>query len=242
MKIKLTLIIFLSFVLITVKSEEYYSKSITTRNGLAQNDVHKIIQDSKKFIWIATNDGLNRFDGYDFKTYNKGYNGLQSNLIVSISEDKNKNIWVCTADKGLFMYNRLLDKFIHLSEMSDLTNSKLPQKITRMLIDNTNNSIWVYESKAGIYKIQMNKKYNKVLYIQNFEAITKNINNLIVRIFHSDKNGRVWIGTNKGLYFYDIKNNKFQKIKAVGESIISIKDIKKEKLGVLCSDKIVILV
>ena len=241
MKIKLTLIIFLTFVLITVKSEEYNYKSITTRNGLAQNDVHKIIQDSKKFIWIATNDGLNRFDGYDFKTYNKGYNGLQSNLIVSISEDKNSNIWISTADKGLFMYNRLLDKFIHLSEMTDLMHSKLPQKITRMLIDNTNNSIWVYESEAGIYKIQMNKEFNKAFYIQNFEAITKRVKNLIVRIFHCDKNGRVWIGTNKGIYFYDIKNNKFQKIKAVGESIISIKDIEKEKLGVLCSDKIVIL-
>ena len=74
-----------------------------------------IYQDSKGFIWLATNDGLNRFDGYEFKVYGYQSNGFNSNLIVCIDEDSHGNLWIGTADRGVFLFNSVKNEFVSLN-------------------------------------------------------------------------------------------------------------------------------
>ena len=72
-------------------------------NGLSQNTVKSIIQDSNGFIWIGTYNGINKYDGYSMVHYNfsDDYNGLSSNIIISLFEDKDGFIWAGTTDAGL---------------------------------------------------------------------------------------------------------------------------------------------
>lgn len=77
-------------------------KDITIEDGLAQATVERIYQDSRGYIWIGTYDGLNRYDGKDFKVYRyeeDSQNSIASNTIIAIEEDNNGYLWVGTADR-----------------------------------------------------------------------------------------------------------------------------------------------
>ena len=80
---------------------------IDTQNGLSNNIVYGTYQDREGFIWIATNNGLNRFDGYSFKTFYhnpKDSTSISSNIVRTVLEDPNGRLWVGTFN-GLNLYN-----------------------------------------------------------------------------------------------------------------------------------------
>jgi ligand-binding sensor domain-containing protein len=67
------------------------SAHILSEDGLSQNTVHSILQDSKGFMWFATEDGLNKYDGYNFTVYKnnpRDKNSISDNFIWTIFEDK----------------------------------------------------------------------------------------------------------------------------------------------------------
>ena len=81
--------------------ESFNFKNITIEDGLSQSTVETIYQDSKGYIWIGTNDGLDRYNGYEFKHYKYDKydkNSIANNYIVDIIEDKNGYIWVSTTN------------------------------------------------------------------------------------------------------------------------------------------------
>ena len=88
-------------------------KHLLTTDGLSQNNVFDIAQDFDGFIWIATEDGLNRYDGKNFVHYRKDLadpNSIAHNFIRKVFVDNDGVLWVGTK-KGLSKYNILLDNF-----------------------------------------------------------------------------------------------------------------------------------
>jgi ligand-binding sensor domain-containing protein len=83
-------------------------KQLNTSNGLSNNNVYDIIQDNQGFMWFATEDGLNRFDGYNFKIFRKdpeNSNSLPDNFIRALAESSDGNIWIGTQNGYLTCYN-----------------------------------------------------------------------------------------------------------------------------------------
>ncbi len=122
---------------------DYNRTSLTKSDGLSQNDVLDIFQDSYGFVWIATNDGLNRYDGIEVKLFPKGELGLESSLVLSICEDQSRNLWIGTADKGLYYYLRNENRFVHISQMSNdslITNLET----IRYAMIGADNELWIY--------------------------------------------------------------------------------------------------
>ena len=102
--------------LLIPQSDEFKFENLSIENGLSSNRVTSVIQDSKGFIWIGTEDGLNRFDGYTFKKYlNKrgDKNSLSNNYVWSLSEDEKGNIWIATNGGGLNRFDPVYQKFYH---------------------------------------------------------------------------------------------------------------------------------
>ncbi len=102
----------LLFSCLGARAQHFNLKKYTTKNGLVNSVVQKIIQDSKGFYWFATQNGLSRFDGKNFKNFHKS-DGLPSSEITSLLEDNEGNIWVGTP-VGLAVYDGI--KFSPLLE------------------------------------------------------------------------------------------------------------------------------
>lgn len=175
-------------------------KRITVENGLSNNKVNCVLEDKAGFIWFGTEDGLNRFDGYDIKIYrNKPdeKNSISSNDIWTIFEDEDGFLWIGTKEGELNRYNPKLDKFEYWKVESDNTNENI---ITSIYVDKRK-SIWVGTYKNGIYKFDLAKKkftnwhYNP----DNPNSIS---NNYITSIAE-DYNRNIWISTYNGINIFN---------------------------------------
>ncbi len=112
----ISVLLIISFVLlhITCCSQENRLKSelLTTEHGLSSNIVYTIFQDTKGYVWVGTNDGLNRYDGYAFRKFrhsSSDSNALCNNTVYDVCEDAEGNIWIATAG-GVSQYNYKADK------------------------------------------------------------------------------------------------------------------------------------
>lgn len=108
----LAILLFSCSLLIAQERPIEYSKKITITDGLAHNGVTSLLEDSKGFLWFGTYDGINKYDGYQLRTFKNSTDQdiLTSNRIRSISEDNKGNIWFGT-DDGISLYNSSLESF-----------------------------------------------------------------------------------------------------------------------------------
>src|SRR6266545_3744229 len=87
---------------------------ISIEQGLSQSSVHVILQDSRGFMWFGTEDGLNRYDGYTFKTFKPDPDvptSLSDRWINSIVEDQEGYLWIATRQGGLNRYDPRTEEF-----------------------------------------------------------------------------------------------------------------------------------
>lgn len=120
--------------------EDFQTKftHLNTSNGLSNNQVLDILQGSNGLMWIATEDGLNRYDGYEFLVFRNiptDTSSISSNLITSLAEDIYGNLWVGTTF-GLNKYDSKLDSFIHYFFNPKDKNSLRDNHIRALLADN----------------------------------------------------------------------------------------------------------
>lgn len=99
-------------------AQTVFFNSISQEDGLRNGNVRALVKDYQGFIWIGTEDGLHRFDGYTMKIYAKvegDSSSVGSNFILCLYEDSYKNLWVGTLDGGLYVYQRKTDSFKHFN-------------------------------------------------------------------------------------------------------------------------------
>lgn len=172
-------------------------KHFGVEDGLSNNYIVDIAQDAKGFIWIATEAGLNRFDGKDFIVYNKSNSGLSSNelnaLLVDPDEDK---IWIGTQRDGLCYFDYETETISKLN-----ADGMLTYDITQ-LISAYDGGIWVVHYHLGI------DHYNpKTKTFTTFS--TSNVKGLDGRnwVAADDGKGNLYVGhTNEGLSIISVKN------------------------------------
>ncbi len=153
-KIK-TLHILLGSVLIILFNGGLYSQrfpftNINVKDGLPQSSVFKIVQDQQGYIWMATEAGLCRFDGYKFKTYSI-HNGLGSKFVSDIKFDLSNRLWVSTMGKGISWFDG------HSFHRYDKSNG-LPSNQIRTLEFTDDGDLFVGTIDTGIIRLSKNKQ------------------------------------------------------------------------------------
>jgi len=106
-----SIIIFLLLSLISIvnsQQKRLQFKHLTTDNGLSQSWIHSVIQDKYGFMWMGSEDGLNRYDGNSFRIYKNNFRdpySISNNGILTLYEDSKGDLWIGTR-KGLNLYDR----------------------------------------------------------------------------------------------------------------------------------------
>jgi signal transduction histidine kinase/ligand-binding sensor domain-containing protein len=111
LKKKTTYILFL--LVSVIASGQFRFSHLGISQGLSQNSVHCIFQDSEGYIWLGTQDGLNRYDAYSFRTFKHNKNdttSISDNFITGITEDNLHNLWIGTRN-GANRFDRKTEKF-----------------------------------------------------------------------------------------------------------------------------------
>ena len=105
---------FLQMSILKAQNDDLRFKQLNIEDGLSQSRISAIVQDSKGFIWVGTEDGLNRYDGYEFQIFTfdpKDSNSIANNVIRALAADDSGNLWIGTSFGGLNNYNAKTGKF-----------------------------------------------------------------------------------------------------------------------------------
>ncbi|WP_316789571.1 two-component regulator propeller domain-containing protein [Pedobacter frigoris] len=178
-------------------------RNISVEEGLSQSTGFTIIQDTLGFIWIGTQDGLNRYSGRDFKVYSPvkdDANSLQSYYIRSLFLDVKGTLWV-GGNQGVSRYDYKRDDFV---------NYKLPKSIGEWYIssitEDAQHNIWAVSISGDVFKLPAGGK--------QFISINFNtLDNGIKKISYAGAwKNNILLGTDVGLFMLQGKNNTLSKI------------------------------
>jgi signal transduction histidine kinase/ligand-binding sensor domain-containing protein/DNA-binding response OmpR family regulator len=182
-----------SLISLCVKSEVYSFRHYKVEDGLSFNTARNIIQDRNGFIWIGTEDCLNRFDGYSFKIYRSSTTGgdnLASNYISSLFQGNQDLIYVGT-DQGISTFNPLNEKFARFN-FKTRDSIGITREVNNMLEDQ-NGNIWISTYGQGAFR------YNpKTHDLEQFRTFTENSSQHafdMVNTIYADSRNNIWLST-----------------------------------------------
>lgn len=170
----------------------------STDNGLASNVISHITQDDYGYMWLATWNGISRFDGYHFYNYQTGTGShipRLHNRIIDIVVDTQQNVWMRMYDGRVFVIKRSIDMIINPFEgISGYENftTNYPIKVT------SSGDVLVSITGQGLYRMRV--ETDRV----NAQLITTN--DLVVTSMAEGYQNDIWLGTNKGVHRMDISN------------------------------------
>jgi ligand-binding sensor domain-containing protein len=101
-------------------NNELWFRSLTIKDGLSGSDVECLLQDSRGLIWVGTREGLNVYDGYEFKQISNTSRSSTSKYVTSLFEDINGNIWVGYLSGGICIYNYSQENFSEIKVSKNL--------------------------------------------------------------------------------------------------------------------------
>jgi signal transduction histidine kinase/ligand-binding sensor domain-containing protein/CheY-like chemotaxis protein len=180
---------------------------ITINEGLSQGYVPSIIQDSRGYMWFATKDGLNRYDGYKFTIYRHDAmdsTTISDNYVENVFEDSRGLFWIKTVVPGLDVFNPESESFLHID--ADSNNIDQFFNFGNFTQDNRG-KLW-YQSRGGLNIIEVNKEAElqngspKISYsIQPASSINSRIpSKNLDAFFCFDSEGNMWYADSDSLY------------------------------------------
>lgn len=205
---------------------------LSTIDGLSNSNVFSITQDNQGFIWFATEDGLNRFDGNNFITYRHDVNNkhsISNNFIRKIFIDSENTLWVGT-ENGLSRYNAELDNFDNFKHIVNDDNS-LRDNVIWDIYQNKHSSsdvtqstplLWI-STAEGLHTLTPTTS------IENIKINRVNVRNYNDRIYEiktifQDKQENYWLGSfDQGIHILSKSYNYIGSLKKANKFNLSIK-------------------
>lgn len=190
------LITVIGFSLYGISNESLIKSSLfenyTVSNGLSDEKIHCVFQDSRGWIWLGTDYGIFRFDGYNFTSFDiqsKESKILSNSLIRKIFEDSLGNIWIGTDFQGLFRYNR------NENILSQFKNNGLSHNSVWEIIQDSKGNLWLGTEGGLNYFNPQTQQIEQTITTGNSNLIQGNW----IRKILIDQEDNLWVGTNKGI-------------------------------------------
>ncbi|HKG08612.1 MAG TPA: two-component regulator propeller domain-containing protein [Pedobacter sp.] len=188
------LLIALSLSITDTFGQSTYLQHFSTKDGLPSNNCYYTLQDSKGYIWVATDAGVSRFDGKVFENFSVD-DGLPDNQILQLKEDRSGRIWFLALNGQLSyfwngrIYNETNNKQLKLLKFNAIIVSFFQDSKGRIWLGTNKNVLVMWDGKSIM-------KY-----------ISANSNRQFINTFvHEDAAGRIWAYSNKCVRIFDGKN------------------------------------
>jgi signal transduction histidine kinase/ligand-binding sensor domain-containing protein len=172
------------------------------RQGLSQGSGYAITQDKDGYMWMGTQHGLNRFDGYQVSVFYRGTAGYRgSNYISSLLTDSAGNVWIASTG-GLSVLEQAHRQFLTAGEFLHQPTILDSIHIVRLWQDAKKN-IWALSFSRGIYRIDPSADSNAILQYVDEEGAQRPVD------ITQDQQGRIWLATQRGILCYDSASGQF---------------------------------
>ncbi|MCH4553038.1 two-component regulator propeller domain-containing protein [Aestuariibaculum lutulentum] len=176
--------------------KQFSFKTLTINDGLSQNSVISIAQDSIGYLWLATQDGLNRYNGRDFKHYDKQFEDITRSTFSKLGKvyiDKQNRLWIITHSGKLELYQPKTDDFKHIKLKFDVSN----------IFQDKQYNLYIGTYNKGVFKIDAHTKDT----IQLLHDEDKNRT-----IYHFLEDDNKLVATGSGIVLHIGKNNDYKTI------------------------------
>ncbi len=175
---------------------------ISQKQGLPDNSINFIFQDSRGFLWLSANHGLSRYDGHHFKNYTTiGKGGITDLAVKCITEDKDGNIWFGT-ESGLNKLNPFTEKIIQYQEGTG--PGTIPFRWVNYLYIDKDQQLWLCSEKGLALYNPLSDSF------QNYEiSVTGKDDrvNKFINIILDDGAGKLWMTSSYGIKAFSKKTN-----------------------------------
>ncbi|MDR8391577.1 ATP-binding protein [Aliifodinibius sp. S!AR15-10] len=187
---------------------------ITYEQGLSQSTGHDILQDSQGFMWFATSDGLNRYDGYEISVYKRDPDdstSLSGNDVSVLFEDSKNNLWVGTTSSGLNRFNRESNSFKRFKDNTRNHTESISENSVVDMLEDRHGRIWIATHSGLNWYIPSENKFVHLYAPSHFEDSTnvKALSSSNITALEHGKNGHIWVGTENGLNRWNPEKNDF---------------------------------
>jgi ligand-binding sensor domain-containing protein len=183
--------------------------SLTFNEGLLSNSVNVILKDSQGLMWFGTDDGLNRFDGTNFKVYRnqkRDTTSIRANEILALHEDKRGNLWIGTSGGGFSLYDRRKDIFHHFPLCKNI-DGLTRNSVIRSICSDYLGKIWIAQFH-GLFVFDPDTKATSKLALltEKNDAPGK----ITLNCVFEDSKHRIWVATDNGLFLFNRETGIFR--------------------------------
>lgn len=189
------------------ENANFHFKKFQVGDGLSENAVYCVLQDSDGFMWFGTKDGLNRFDGTIFRSYQhqaEKPKSLGNNFIRSIVEVSRECLVIGT-DAGIYLMDKVDESFREL-DVKASDGSQITSAINTLLVDK-GGLLWIGTMSQGVYTYNLEEQALHKIELDNFD-----LGGVATWSIIADKSGTIWAGTRRGLMRYSAQLGRFEVI------------------------------
>ncbi|RFZ84258.1 response regulator [Mucilaginibacter terrenus] len=208
--VKAFLLFLFSVFIISEANAQYQNAAplyLTTNDGLSHSNVKSILKDKLGYMWFATDDGLDKFDGYSVKCYRHNpadKTSLRSNNISTIYQDGTGNLWVGTGG-GLSLYNPATDSFINYNANENNKTTLSNDDVTAVLQDKSG-KLWIATYSGLNLFDPKTKRFKRFLHERRKDYIPHHH----VFSMAEDTEGQLWLATGGGLLRFDTNTGSYK--------------------------------
>jgi signal transduction histidine kinase/ligand-binding sensor domain-containing protein len=198
--------------LVNLNAQQQFSRfdHLTTENGLSSNRIWCILRDSKDYLWMGTDIGLDKYNSYEIKKYRHDdtrSGTISSNNIVCIYEDRGKKLWIGT-NFGLNQYDSGKDNFEVFKNNPD-DNSSLNSNYIASIAEDKNGTLWILTDGNCLNKWDP-ATHSFIRY--PFDNKQNDLWARPSRMISTDSKGNLWIvSLNNGIYCFETETGKFKR-------------------------------
>ena len=201
---------------------------LTTNDGLSQNTIKAILQDSRGFMWFATRDGLNRYDGNAFLVYKNNPNdpgSLSANFVTDLIEDDQGNLWIATFNGGVNKFNPTTERFTRYTHDPSNVNSISDDHVENIIRD-SRGYLWFGTQNFGLDKFD--PATGGFTHYRNDSD-----GQFVGKFTHviEDRHGDIWFVGERGLFHLNVETGQITHPRAAINSSLVADNVSQDDAG-----------